>query len=205
MTIAVTGPIASGKSTFVEMLGDFGAETVSADETVHHLLAEDKETIDAVVRRFGGGVRGERGIDRKSLGAEVFGDAEALQDLEEILHPRVREETDRRAAVSEADLFVAEIPLLFEGESGDQFDVTVAVTAPEDWRREWAEERGMGEEQRRALENRQLSGEEKARRADVVVENDGDLDNMREQAKDLVERVLGEDKDSEGDRGAEEA
>jgi dephospho-CoA kinase len=203
--MAVTGPLASGKSTFVEMLGRFGAETVSADETVHHLLAEDEETIDAVVRRFGEGVRGESGIDREALGGEVFGDAEALQDLEEILHPRVREETDRRAAASDADLFVAEIPLLFEGESGDQFDVTVAVTAPEDRRREWTEERGMGQEQRRAIEDRQLSAKEKARRADVVVQNDGDLDNMRKQAKDLVERVLGEDKGSEGEGGAEEA
>ena len=191
MTIAVTGPLASGKSTFVEILGDLGAETVSADEVVHDLLAEDEETIDAVTRRFGEGVRGERGIDRKALGREVFGDAEALRDLEQMLHPRVREETERRAAGSGADVFVSEIPLLFEGGRGDQFDYTVAVTTPNERRRGWAEERGMGEEQRRAIEGRQLSGEEKARRADVVVENDGDLDKLREQAKALVDRALG--------------
>src|SRR4051794_15219862 len=103
--MAVTGPLASGKSTFVEMLGALGAETVSADEIVHDLLVCDSEAISAVARRFGEGVRGEKGIDRKALGREVFGDAEALQDLEDILHPRVREETDRRAAVSKARLF----------------------------------------------------------------------------------------------------
>ena len=133
--MAVTGPLASGKSTFVKMLGDLGAETVSADEIVHHLLAEDEETVAAVTQRFGEEVRGEEGVDRKALGQDVFGDAEALQDLEGILHPRVREETDRRATVSDADLFVAEIPLLFEGEEeqphSGRFDVTVAVTAPE--------------------------------------------------------------------------
>lgn len=203
MAIAVTGPLASGKSTFVEALGDLGAETVSADEVVHDLLAGDEETIDAVTRRFGKGVRGERGIDRKALGREVFGDAGALRDLEDILHPRVREETERRATTSGADLFVAEIPLLFEGERGDQFDYTVAVTTPDERRRAWAEERGMGEEQRRAIEDRQLSGEEKARRADVVVENDGDLDKLREQAKALVDRALG-GRGSVGERGAEE-
>ena len=203
MTIAVTGPLASGKSTFVEALGDLGAETVSADEVVHDLLAGDEETIDAVTRRFGKGVRGERGIDRKALGREVFGDAEALRDLEEMLHPRVREETERRAANSDADLFVAEIPLLFEGEHSDQFDYTVAVTTPDERRRAWAEERGMGEEQRLAIEERQFSGEEKARRADVVVENDGDLDKLREQAKTLVDRVLG-GRGSVGESGAEE-
>ncbi len=203
MTIAVTGSLASGKSTFVQALGDLGAETVSADEVVHDLLAGDEETMDAVMRRFGKGVRGERGIDRKALGWEVFGNAEALKDLEEILHPRVREETERRAADSDADLFVAEIPLLFEGERGDQFDYTVAITTPDERRRAWAEERGMGEEQRRAIEDRQLPGEVKARRADVVVENDGDLDKLREQAKVLVDRALG-GRGSVGESDAEE-
>ncbi len=203
MAIAVTGPLASGKSTFVKALGDLGAETVSADEVVHDLLAGDGETIEAVTRRFGEGVRGENGIDRKALGREVFGDAEALRDLEELLHPRVREETERRAAASEAHLFVAEIPLLFEGGSGEQFDLTVAVTTPDERRRAWAEERGMGEEQRRAIEDRQLSGKEKAQRADVVVENDGDLDKLKEQAKALVDRALGR-RGSGGERGAEE-
>jgi dephospho-CoA kinase len=203
VTIAVTGPLASGKSTFVEALGDLGAETVSADEVVHDLLAGDEETIDAVAQRFGEGVRGERGIDRKALGREVFADAEALRDLEEMLHPRVREETVRRAAESGADVFVAEIPLLFEGELGEQFDYTVAVTTPDRRRRAWAEERGMGEDQRRAIEDRQLSGEEKARLADVVVENDGDLDKLREQAKALVDRALGR-RGSVGESGVEE-
>jgi dephospho-CoA kinase len=203
VTIAVTGPLASGKSTFVEMLGDFGAETVSADEIVHHLLAEDEETVESVVQRFGEAVRGEEGIDRKALGGEVFGDPEALQDLEEILHPRVREEVDKRAAASGANLFAAEIPLLFEGEGADKYDMTVTVTAPKERRWTWAEERGMEDEQLQAIEDRQLSGEEKARRADVVVENDGDLDNMREQARALVDWVLG-DRDPSGERGAEE-
>jgi len=203
VTIAVTGPLASGKSTFVEILGDLGAETVSADEVVHDLLAEDEETIDAITRRFGEGVRGERGIDRKALGREVFEDAEALRDLEQMLHPRVREETERRAAESGADVFVAEIPLLFEGGRGDQFDYTVAVTTPNERRRGWAEERGMREEQRRAIEGRQLSSEEKARHADIVVENDGDLDKLREQAKALVDRALGR-RGTVGESGAEE-
>jgi dephospho-CoA kinase len=203
VTIAVTGPLASGKSTFVELLGELGAETVSADEVVHYLLAEDDETIARVVERFGEGVRGGEGIDRKALGRVVFGDAEALSELEEILHPRVREETDRRAAGSEADLFVAEIPLLFEGGGAERFCLTVAVTSPEERRRAWAEERGTEEEQRRAIEDRQMGQEEKARRADVVVENDGDLDKLREQAKVLVDRVLGERGSGEG--GTEEA
>ena len=203
MTIAVTGPLASGKSTFVKMIGELGAETVSSDEMIHYLLAEDEETIATVARRFGEGVRGERGIDRKALAREVFREGEALRDLEGILYPRVREETDKRAAASRADLFVAEIPLLFEGGGEERFDLTVAVTTPDERRQGWAEKRGMGEDQRRAIEARQLTGQEKARRADVVVENDGDQDRLREKAKALVEQVLGE-KGFDSEEGARE-
>ena len=191
MTIAVTGPFASGKSTFVRLLGELGAETVSADEIVHDLLAEDRTTISRVVERFGCDVRGERGVDRRTLGRKVFGDPEALRDLEDILHPLVRRETQRRIAVSEADIFVAEVPLLFEGGSSADYDYTVAVVVPEERRRAWAAERGVDEAALMAIETRQLLQEEKARRADIVVQNDGDVDKLRKQAEELEARSLG--------------
>ena len=189
MTVAVTGPFASGKSTFVEMLGASGAETVSADEIVHDLLARDEEAIARVVERFGRDVLGERGVERRTLGRKVFGDPEALRDLEDILHPLVQRETDRRIRSSGADLFVTEVPLLFEGGRSGAFDYTVAIVVPEERRRAWAAERGVDEAALRAIEERQLGGEEKARRADVVVQNDGDLDRLRRQAEELRERI----------------
>jgi dephospho-CoA kinase len=189
VTVAVTGSFASGKSTFVSLLGELGAETASADEIVHGLLTEDEETIARVAERFGEDVLEERGIDRRALGRKVFGDGEALQDLEDILHPLVRRETDRRIENSGADLFVAEIPLLFEGSRSGAFDYTVAVVVPEERRRAWAAQRGVDEAALRAIEQRQLPQEEKARRADVVVQNDGDLDKLREQARELREKI----------------
>jgi dephospho-CoA kinase len=186
VTVAVTGPFASGKSTLVRILGELpGAETASADEIVHHLLKNDRQTISSIVERFGEDVRGPDGIDRKALGREVFGDAGALRDLEEILHPLVRGETDRRIEASTAEIFVVEIPLLFETGRGEDFDFTVAVTVSEETRRAWAQERGLDEAALRAIEVRQFSGEEKAGNADLVVQNDGDLDRLREQAEDL--------------------
>jgi dephospho-CoA kinase len=189
VTVAVTGSFASGKSTFVSLLGELGAETASADEIVHGLLTEDEETIARVAERFGEDVLEERGIDRRALGRKVFGDGEALQDLEDILHPLVRRETDRRIENSGADLFVAEIPLLFEGSRSGAFDYTVAVVVPEERRRAWAAQRGVDEAALRAIEQRQLPQGEKARRADVVVQNDGNLDKLREQAKELREKI----------------
>lgn len=203
MTVAVTGPFACGKSTLVRMLGELGAETASADGIVHNLLAQDSETISRVVERFGEDLRGGQGIDRKALGRKVFGDAEALQDLEDILHPFVRRETDRLSEASEAPVFVVEIPLLFEGGRSGQFDLTVAVTAPEERRRNWAEERGMGEDQRRAIEARQLSGDEKARRADLVVVNDAGLDKLREQAEEVWKKILNRRGPGDGTRKKE--
>ncbi len=190
MTIAVTGPFASGKSTLVSLLGELpGIETASADEIVHHLLKNDRRTISRIIERFGEGVRGPEGIDRKALGREVFGDAGALRELEEILHPLVRSETDRRIEASGAEVFVVEIPLLFETGRGEDFDFTVAVTVPEERRRVWAEERGLNEAALRAVEARQLSGEEKASRADLVIQNDGNLDKLREQAYELGRKI----------------
>ena len=191
VTIAVTGPFASGKSALVRFLGDLpGAETASADEIVHHLLNNDRQAIARIVDRFGEDVRGKDGIDRKALGREVFGDAEALRDLEEILHPLVRRETDGRIAASDAEIFVVEIPLLFETGRGQDFDYTVAVTVPEERRRAWAEERGVDDATLQAIEARQLTGEEKAGRADLVVQNDGDLDRLKEQAEELGRKIL---------------
>ena len=191
VTIAVTGPFASGKSTLVRLLGELpNTETSSADEIVHHLLKHDQRTISRVVQRFGEGVRGPDGIDRKALGREVFGDAGALRDLEEILHPLVRDETDRRIEASEAEVFVVEIPLLFEtGREGD-FDYTVAVLVPEERRRTWVGERGVDDAALEAIESRQYAGEEKAGWADLVVQNDGDLDRLRVQAEGIGRQVL---------------
>lgn len=193
MTVAVTGPFASGKSTLVRFLGEIpGTEIASADEIVHHLLKNDHRAISRVVERFGENVGGANGIDRKALGREVFADAEALRDLEEILHPLVRGESDRRIEASGAAMFVVEIPLLFETGRGEDFDYTVAVTAPEGPRRTWIEERGVDEKALQGIEARQLTGEEKARRADLVVQNDGDLDRLRDQAEDLGRKILRE-------------
>ncbi len=200
MTIAVTGPFASGKSTFVGMLGDLGAHTASADEIVHDLLRWNENAVSEVSERFGEEVVGEEGIDRKALGRVVFGDPEKLSELEGILHPLVHDETDRLMSFCCCEVFAVEIPLLFEAGRGDDFDHTVAVVVPEERQRTWASGRGVDEQTLRAIEARQLSSEEKARRADLVVQNDGGLDRLKEQAGQFWARISGE-KSSEGGVG----
>jgi dephospho-CoA kinase len=89
-------------------------------------------------------------------------------------------------------VFVAEIPLLFETDRDKDFDYSVAVTVSEERRRAWSGERGVDEAALRAIEARQLTGEEKANRADLVVQNDGDLDRLEDQAKAIGHRILRE-------------
>ena len=192
MTIAVTGPFASGKSTFVGMLGDLGAHTASADEIVHDLLRWNEVAIEEISERFGGGVLGDEGIDRRALGRIVFADPGKLTQLEGILHPLVHDETDRLISFCCCDVFAVEIPLLFEAGRGDDFDHTVAVTVPRERQRAWASERGVDGETLRAIEARQLPQEEKACLADVVVENDAGLDRLKEQAGEFWARISGE-------------
>ena len=192
MTIAVTGPFASGKSTFVGMLGDLGAHTASADEIVHDLLRWNEVAIEEISERFGEGMLGEEGVDRKALGRIVFADPRKLTELEGILHPLVHDETDRLMSFCCCDVFAVEIPLLFEAGRGDDFDHTVAVVVPRERQRAWASERGVDGDTLRAIEARQLPQEEKARLADVVVENDAGLDRLREQAGEFWARISGE-------------
>ncbi len=197
MTIAVTGPFASGKSAFVGMLGDLGAHTASADEIVHNLLRWNENAISDISERFGEEVLGEEGVDRKSLGRVVFGDPEKLSELEGILHPLVHDETDRLMSFCCCEVFVVEIPLLFEAGRGEDFDHTVSVVVPEERQKAWASERGVDAGTLRAIEARQLPPDEKARRAEVVVENDGGLDRLKEQAEEFWAKVSGE-KSAEG-------
>jgi len=197
VTIAVTGPFASGKSAFVGMLGDLGAHTASADEIVHNLLRWNENAISDISERFGEEVLGEEGVDRKALGRVVFGDPEKLSELEGILHPLVHDETDRLMSFCCCEVFVVEIPLLFEAGRGEDFDHTVSVVVPEERQKAWASERGVDAGTLRAIEARQLPPDEKARRADVVVENDGGLDRLKEQAEEFWAKVSGE-KSSEG-------
>jgi dephospho-CoA kinase len=200
VTIAVTGPFASGKSTFVGMLGDLGAHTASADEIVHDLLRWNEVAIEEISERFGEGVLGEEGVDRKALGRIVFADPRKLTELEGILHPLVHDETDRLMSFCCCDVFAVEIPLLFEAGRGDDFDHTVAVVVPRERQRAWASERGVDGDTLRAIEARQLPQEEKARLADVVVENDAGINRLKEQAGEFWARISGE-KSSEGGVG----
>jgi dephospho-CoA kinase len=173
----------SGKSTALEALRRLGAEVLSSDAVVHELY-EGQQLRDAVVARFGADVAPGGVVDRAAVARRAFASEEDRAWLEGQVWPlvgaRVAEWLERaRAAQPAPPAAVVEVPLLFEAGLDQLYDATIAIVSEESLRRQRASERGHALVDERAA--RQLSQEEKARRASFVVRNDGsELDLERE-------------------------
>lgn len=170
--LGLTGSIGMGKSTAARMLAAMGAPVCDSDAVVHRLLANGGAAVPAIDAAFPGVVR-DGAVDRRGLGAAVFGDPEALKRLEGILHPRVQEAQRRflaRAARHGVRVAVLDIPLLFETGGERRVDRTVVVTAPFAVQKARVLARpGMTPEKFAAILRRQMPDVEKRRRADFRV------------------------------------
>jgi len=181
--IGLTGNIGSGKSVVAGMLGELGAEVIDADQVARDVLAPSSTELDAVVARFGPGVlQADGSVDRAGLGRIVFDDRSALADLEAILYPATRKRILDQLSRSEADVAVVEAIKLLEGPLADHVDGVWVVTAPPATRAErLVAQRGLSPEDARQRVDAQNPEEDKVRRADVVLRNNGSLDELREQ------------------------
>ena len=197
--VAVTGGIASGKTTVIEEFQKLGAYTVSADHITHQLLSSNSELIKQVITLLGNEVLSEGSIDRKKVAKKVFRDPELLFQLEALIHPNVASVIERRWREVEKSqkhqLFVAEVPLLFEAAQDGWYDVTCAVIANEgDCKRRFCQGSGYDEEEYERRASRQLTQAEKAKKANFVIENIGSLDELKSQATTLYKQLTTGDK-----------
>jgi dephospho-CoA kinase len=189
LLVGLTGGIGSGKSTVARMLEERGAVVFDADVLARAAVEPGSPGHDAVVDRFGADVLAPGGeLDREALAAIVFADPAARRDLEQIVHPEVRrlfaegceEYRDTDAVV------VLAAPLLVETGMHTAFDVLVVVSTPVEAQVErLLHERGMSEEQVRARIDAQAPLEEKAAVADVILDNEGTVEQLEAQ----VDRV----------------
>lgn len=190
ITVAVTGGIASGKSTFVGMLAELGAYTISADEVTRELEEPGTEVYQRIVSAFPGCADGGK-LDRKILAEKVFADVEKRRLLESIVHPAVKAEMIRRAEEKAAPITVYEIPLLYESGMSDIADITVTVSATEEERMRRAESRsGMTAEMFSRVVGSQWTDDMREKEADIVVVNDGKLSSLTQKAKELYTEWL---------------
>lgn len=175
--IGLTGGIGAGKSEALAAFRRLGAATISSDEVVHELLADD-DVRDLLVDRWGEGIAPGGKVDRGRIAELVFESPAELRWLEHLLHPRVAERIVawRAALPAEVSLAVVEVPLLFEVGMEDVFDAVVCVVADDEAREKRAMAQGL--EGLAARGTRQLSQDEKAARATHVVRNDGTLDEL---------------------------
>lgn len=195
--IGLTGNIATGKSEVLRILQDLGAYVVDADQRVHHLLRQGTPVYQEVVSVFGTDILdASQEIDRRRLGARVFGDPEALARLERIVHPAVLAEVEQElrevARRGQHQVAVVEaIKLLESGLAEDLCDeVWVVHAEPEQQVARLVATRGLTEEEARQRLAAQPPQEAKEARAHWVVDNTGSLEATHRQIEAAWERVL---------------
>jgi dephospho-CoA kinase len=191
--VGLTGGMGAGKSTALAVFERLGAAVLSTDAVVHELYTGERLR-DAVVARWGEEVAPGGVVDRSAVAARAFADEGDRMWLEGVLWPLVGERigewlTEVRARRPAPRAAVIEVPLLFEAGMEDSYDATIAVIADEQVRRERAASRGHSSEDARAA--RQLSQEEKARRATFAVRNDGSEEDLAAQLSGVLDTLGG--------------
>lgn len=184
--IGLLGGIASGKSRVAALLAEAGAVVLDADVEARAALAEP-DVVAQLRERHGDAILGVDGaIDRARLARATFGHPEHLAHLEQLLHPRVRERLERRLddelARRAAPAIVLDVPLLLEtAPFAQRCDLLLFIESPApERRRRTVARRGWDEDELARRERHQLAPEEKRRRADVVLRNDGTEGELRD-------------------------
>ena len=196
--VALTGGIASGKSTIAGRLAERGAVVVDADALVRELQQPGQPVLREIAEAFGEHLLLPDGsLDRAALGALVFADDAARRQLNGIVHPAVGRESARRfRAALDADpeaVVVYDVPLLVEARASDPWELVVVAHAPADVRvARLVALRGMDEADARARVVSQASDEQRLAIADVVIDTAGDLEHTLAQADALWERLRGD-------------
>lgn len=189
--VGLLGAVASGKSTVARLLAQEGFELIDAD-TIGHEVLDRPEIRRALRDRFGDEVfTGQGAVDRKALGAIVFNCDTDLEELNAIVHPAIMEEVDRRIAEAGARPVVLDAALLMEkGLQRKYCDVLLFVDAPDSARRERAAARhGWNATQLSQRDAVQIPPEVKKEAADLVIDNAGGEDRLKEAVHVLTDRI----------------
>jgi dephospho-CoA kinase len=195
LVIGLTGGIGSGKSTVSELLAAKGAVIVDADAITREVQQPGTPTFAAMVERFGEGIVGPDGtLDRAVVADLVFSDPDALADLNHIVHPAVGAEIARRMKLlaEGGDVVVLDVPLLVESPRAYPVAGLIVVDVdPEVAVGRLVGQRGMREDDVRARMARQAGREQRLARADRVIDNSGDLDDLARQVDEVWAWVAG--------------
>jgi dephospho-CoA kinase len=195
LSVALTGNVASGKTTVCRLFAEWGATIIDADLLVREVQQPGMPVLAAIAERFGPGVLlADGALDRAALRRIVFADAVARQALNAIVHPAVQRRRAELVAAARARgdrIVVSDIPLLFEVLDPAAFDAVVLVDAPAAVRRaRLMRHRGLLPDEADRLMAAQLPATTKRARSDVVIDNDGTPEQLRERALEAWQRLL---------------
>jgi dephospho-coA kinase len=191
--IGITGGIASGKSTVTDFLKQQGYQVIDADQVVHELQEPGGRLYQALLSAFGPAILREDGrLDRAKLGAMIFGNPDLLAQSSQLQNEIIREELARRRdllAETEA-VFFMDLPLLFELEYDNWFDQIWLVDVTEETQLSRLMNRNaLNQEEAEKRIAAQLSLQEKRKRADVLIDNNGSLEETRQQLRDALQKL----------------
>jgi dephospho-CoA kinase len=190
--VALTGGIASGKTTVANLFAELGIPLIDTDVIAREVVEPGQPALAQVVATFGPDVLDADGrLDRRRMRERIFADPTAKQRLEAILHPAIRAEMERQSREVDGPYQVLVIPLLTEGKRRDHMDRVLLVDVPEELQIQRLMMRdGVTHEQARASLNAQATRAERLAMADDVVRNTGRVDDLRAEVAMLHTRYL---------------
>ncbi len=186
--VALTGGIASGKSTACNLLRLYGLRVIDADAIAREALQAEAGRVAEI---FGDRYVVDGKVDRKALGALVFSDSEARKRLEELLHPKIREEIVRQSEEQDrlGGPYIVDIPLFFETGAYPIERVVVVYAPREIQKRRLMEREGLSEAEAEARLGAQMDIEEKKRRATYVIDNSGNLKDLQRECERIFKEI----------------
>jgi dephospho-CoA kinase len=192
MKVGLTGGIGAGKSTVADMFSKLGAVVIRSDELARQVIEPNTTGFQKVLSRFGNQILQENGsIDRTKLAQIVFNDQSALKDLEEIIHPLVRNKTNEIIdAQTQETIVVNEVPLLLEKNMENLFDFLVVVISSEKNRINRLLKRGISEVDAKKRMKLQVSDEQRKTSADFLIPNDGNIEQLEADVSKVWQALL---------------
>jgi dephospho-CoA kinase len=191
LIVGLTGGVASGKTAVSQVLKEEGAYIIDADQIARELVQPHQPARKELIRAFGQEILQEDGsIHRKKLARKVFADPEQRKRLNRILHPRIRKEMDRRAKeIGQGDpeaIVVIDGPLLVELGDHHKMDKLIVVTSTRSQQLERLKDRdGANREEALRMVSAQMPLEEKLKFADIVIRNEGSLEETKKRAREV--------------------